>query len=173
MEVGRYFSLNFKEWSRPVVVERTLVTMLDTPLLTKQPKGVVLIIGPWNYPVGTLLGPLIAVIAAGNTAIVKPSEVASHTSEVIGRILSTQFDPVRVLWIVLYFYRIILWFLAFHSGGSRWSYGDDGVVEGEFRPHYVHRLHNRRTYCDECGGKAFDHGDAGAGRKEVWPIMAF
>ena len=58
-----------------------------------QPKGVVGIIGTWNAPVFTLLSPLASVFAAGNRAILKPSEIAPRTAEVMARAVAEFFDP--------------------------------------------------------------------------------
>ncbi|KAI1723859.1 aldehyde dehydrogenase family domain-containing protein [Ditylenchus destructor] len=91
MEID-YMLDNLKEWTSPTDVQKTFVTMLDKPHIVRQPKGVVLVIGPWNYPLNTLLVPLIAVMAAGNTAIVKPSEIASHTAHALDLVLSKTFD---------------------------------------------------------------------------------
>lgn len=91
MEID-YMLENLKEWSSPTDVQKTFVTMLDKPHIVREPKGVVLVIGPWNYPLNTLLVPLIAVLAAGNTAVVKPSEIASHTAEALDLVLSKTFD---------------------------------------------------------------------------------
>ena len=52
-----------------------------------EPKGVVLIIAPWNYPLSMVLAPLVGAVAAGNAAVMKPSEISSHTSAAIARIL--------------------------------------------------------------------------------------
>ncbi len=57
----------------------------------KEPYGVTLIIAPWNYPFQLLLMPLIGAIAAGNTAILKPSELSAHTSSVMERIFNQAF----------------------------------------------------------------------------------
>lgn len=67
--------------------------------LVREPLGTVLIIAPWNYPVNLTLGPLVAAIAAGNTALVKPSEVAPATSAALAHLLRTHLDPgwVRVV----------------------------------------------------------------------------
>lgn len=61
--------------------------------------GTVLIIAPWNYPLQLTLAPLIPAIAAGNTVVLKPSEVAPHTSAAIARFVSEYLDPsvVRVV----------------------------------------------------------------------------
>ena len=57
------------------------------------PKGCVLIMSPWNYPVLLTLGPLVDALAAGNTAIVKPSAYAPQTAEVMKKLLEGAFDP--------------------------------------------------------------------------------
>ncbi|HEY4651179.1 MAG TPA: aldehyde dehydrogenase family protein, partial [Pontibacter sp.] len=54
--------------------------------------GVALIISPWNYPLNLLLTPLIGAMAAGNCAILKPSEIAAHTAAVISRLITDNFD---------------------------------------------------------------------------------
>lgn len=87
-----YMLENLENWAAPTTAERTFVTMLDTPQIVREPKGVVLVIGPWNYPLNTLLTPLVAVLAAGNTAILKPSEHASHTAAVVDSVFSKAFD---------------------------------------------------------------------------------
>ena len=60
------------------------------------PYGVTLIMSPWNYPVLLTLGPLISAIAAGNTAIIKPSAYAPATSELLAKILDAIFEPGHV-----------------------------------------------------------------------------
>src|SRR5690606_12551825 len=67
--------------------------------LVREPLGTVLIIAPWNYPVNLTLGPLVAAIAGGNTALVKPSEVAPATSAALAHLLRTHLGPgwVRVV----------------------------------------------------------------------------
>ena len=64
--------------------------------LRPQPLGVVLIISPWNYPVQLCLSPLVGALAAGNTAVVKPSEVAPHTSEALAELLPRHTSPDAV-----------------------------------------------------------------------------
>ena len=60
------------------------------------PKGVVGIIGPWNFPVHLVLGPLVCVLAAGNRAMIKPSEITSKTAQLIDEMVSEFFDPTEV-----------------------------------------------------------------------------
>ena len=61
-----------------------------------EPLGVVLIIGPWNYPLQLLLLPLVGAIAAGNCAVLKPSELAPATSSLIAKVLPQYLDPACV-----------------------------------------------------------------------------
>jgi coniferyl-aldehyde dehydrogenase len=60
------------------------------------PLGVVGVIGPWNFPVILNFGPLAGILAAGNRAILKPSELTPATSELLGRLIATAFDPAEV-----------------------------------------------------------------------------
>ncbi|CEP19881.1 hypothetical protein [Parasitella parasitica] len=66
---------------------------MDKCTIRKEPKGVVLIIGAWNYPINLILLPLVGAIAAGNCAIIKPSEVAGNTAEYIASIVPKYLDP--------------------------------------------------------------------------------
>jgi aldehyde dehydrogenase (NAD+) len=61
-----------------------------------RPLGVVLIIGPWNYPLQLVLAPLVGALAAGNTAVLKPSEVSAATSRVLARLVPQYLDPDAV-----------------------------------------------------------------------------
>ena len=88
----RYSIANLRRWIRP---QRRRVDLFLQPARAEvwyQPKGVVGIIAPWNYPVYLSLGPLTAALAAGNRAIVKPSEAVPATSALIARMLSGIFD---------------------------------------------------------------------------------
>lgn len=62
-----------------------------------EPLGVVLIIGPWNYPVVLTLGPLVAALSAGNAAVIKPSELAPATSALLARIVPEYLDSEVVV----------------------------------------------------------------------------
>jgi aldehyde dehydrogenase (NAD+) len=64
----------------------------STSKVYPDPLGTVLIIGPWNYPFLLLMSPLVSAIAGGNTAIVKPSEEAVHTSALIAKMINGCFD---------------------------------------------------------------------------------
>lgn len=61
-----------------------------------EPLGVVLIIGPWNYPFQLIISPLVGAIAAGNCAILKPSEIAPYTSGVLADLIQKHFEPAYI-----------------------------------------------------------------------------
>jgi aldehyde dehydrogenase (NAD+) len=68
-----------------------------TSKIIYEPKGVCLLITPWNYPVLLTFRPLVSCLAAGNTAIIKPSELTPHTSTVIRQVVEAAFDPDEVV----------------------------------------------------------------------------
>ena len=80
-----------KKWTRPERVGG--IPMMGRSYIHREPLGVVLIISPWNYPVGLLLAPLAGAIAAGNAAVLKPSEVTPHVSAALARHVATYLDP--------------------------------------------------------------------------------
>ncbi|XP_048839181.1 aldehyde dehydrogenase family 3 member A2-like [Brienomyrus brachyistius] len=80
------------EWMAPQPVEKTLLTISDKVYIQPEPLGVILIIGAWNYPWAVTLHPLIGAIAAGNAAVVKPSEVSAHTAKVMEELLPLYLD---------------------------------------------------------------------------------
>ena len=59
------------------------------------PLGVIGIIGPWNYPIMCVFGPLAGILAAGNRAIIKPSEFTPRTSALLARLIAETFTPVK------------------------------------------------------------------------------
>jgi aldehyde dehydrogenase (NAD+) len=80
-------------WCKPRRVPTPLVGQPGTSWIYPEPLGVVLIIGPWNYPLQLVLVPLIGAVAAGNCAIVKPSEVVPAMSRLIATRLPRYVDP--------------------------------------------------------------------------------
>ena len=66
-----------KKWMRPVRISTPIMLFPSVSSIVSEPVGQVLIIGPWNYPFHLIFIPLVGAIAAGNTVIVKPSEVSS------------------------------------------------------------------------------------------------
>jgi aldehyde dehydrogenase (NAD+) len=87
---------NLKRWMKPKSVRPTKATFGTTSKIVTEPMGVTLIISPWNYPFNLTFGPMIWSIAAGNTAIIKPSEMTPAMSSVIIDIVSEVFKPEEV-----------------------------------------------------------------------------
>lgn len=87
---------HLRRWMKPRRVAPTLLTLGTRSSITCQPRGRCLIIGPWNYPVNTLLGPLVSAIAAGNTVILKPSEYTPAVNRVIAEVIAEVFRPDEV-----------------------------------------------------------------------------
>ncbi|MBD2361365.1 aldehyde dehydrogenase [Anabaena minutissima FACHB-250] len=83
---------NLKTWMKPQKISTPFHQFLSSARVYSEPLGVVLIIGPWNYPINLMFTPLVSAIASGNCAILKPSELASHTSAVIAEIMQKTFD---------------------------------------------------------------------------------
>ncbi|NWS74575.1 AL3B1 dehydrogenase, partial [Crotophaga sulcirostris] len=67
-------------------------TQLDSAFIRKDPYGVVLIIGPWNYPINLLLVPLMGAIAAGNCVVIKPSEISRNVERLVAEMLPRYLD---------------------------------------------------------------------------------
>lgn len=87
---------NLREWMRPERVPSPLSLWPASSSVHPQPLGVVLIIAPWNYPALLVLSPLVGAIAAGNCAVVKPSEETPHTAAVLEKILAAAFRAEHV-----------------------------------------------------------------------------
>lgn len=85
------------KWMQPEKVKTTLVNQPSTSYILKEPLGVVLIIGPWNYPFQLLFTPLVGAIAAGNCVVLKPSEFAPATASVMKQIIKETFERNYVL----------------------------------------------------------------------------
>lgn len=87
-----YAIKNLKKWSKPKKVATPIDQLPGSAFIYPEPLGVVLIIAPWNYPFQLTISPLVGAIAAGNCAIVKPSEISANTSSIIAKILQKTFD---------------------------------------------------------------------------------
>lgn len=87
-----YALKHLKKWMKPKRVKTPLVHLPAKSYIVKEPLGTVLIISPWNYPFQLLMAPLVGARAAGNTAILKPSELAPATSRVIAKLISMHFE---------------------------------------------------------------------------------
>ena len=83
-------------WASPTRVSASWMNWPSSDYIYKEPYGAVLVIAPWNYPFQLAIAPLIGAIAAGNTAVVKPSEVTPHTAAIISEIIKAVFDPAHV-----------------------------------------------------------------------------
>jgi aldehyde dehydrogenase (NAD+) len=87
---------NLRKWMRPKRVWPTALTLGTRSYVQCIPRGRCLIIGPYNYPVNLTLGPLVSAIAAGNTVILKPSELTPHLSGLIAKIVCEIFSEDEV-----------------------------------------------------------------------------
>lgn len=83
-------------WMKPKSVSKTMSNLFAGNKIYYEPKGVCLIIAPWNYPFQLIMSPLISAIAAGNCIILKPSELSSETAAVINKIISKTFDKKEI-----------------------------------------------------------------------------
>ncbi len=79
-------------WAKPKSIRTTLSLFPSSAKIHAQGYGKVLIIAPWNYPFQLLIAPLIAAIAAGNTALLKPSELTPNTSKVLSELIAATFS---------------------------------------------------------------------------------
>ena len=82
-----------KKWMKPKKVKTPIYQLNTKSYIQYDPLGTVLIIGPYNYPFQLVIEPLIGAIAAGNTAILKPSEMTPATEAVLKRMINDNFDP--------------------------------------------------------------------------------
>lgn len=83
---------NLKRWMRPQKVRGASLFPMSRGLLVSEPLGVCLIIAPWNYPFALAISPLIGAIAAGNCAIVKPSEISLNTERILSEMIADRFE---------------------------------------------------------------------------------
>ena len=83
-------------WTRPKKIDAPLTYLGTRAEVRFEPKGVCLIIAPWNFPFNLCLGPLVSCLAAGNTAILKPSELTPNTSKLIKEMITEIFDEDSV-----------------------------------------------------------------------------
>lgn len=100
-EVGAISELDYvikhlRRWVKPRKASLPLSQLPGSAWVQPEPRGVVLIIGPWNYPFQLIVSPLMGAIAAGNCALLKPSELAPATSKVLARLVENTFDPAHV-----------------------------------------------------------------------------
>lgn len=87
---------NIDHWAAPERKSASLMNWPSSDWIYREPYGAVLIIAPWNYPFQLAFAPMIAAVAAGNTVVVKPSEVTPHTASIISEIVSAVFATEHV-----------------------------------------------------------------------------
>ncbi|MCL2332504.1 MAG: aldehyde dehydrogenase [Actinomycetia bacterium] len=85
-----------RRWMAPRRVPTPIVHFPSASRIYPDPFGVVLIMSPWNYPFQLTLAPLVAALAAGNCAVIKPSAYSPATSRLIARMIGELFEPARV-----------------------------------------------------------------------------
>ena len=88
----RHTARHLREWSRPQRVPTPLMHFPGSSRIVREPRGVCLIIAPWNYPFLLAVGPMISAIAAGNCVTLKPSEYAPATAAVLEKMLDVCFE---------------------------------------------------------------------------------
>ena len=96
LEELRYHLKHLRRWMRPERVFPSLGQMPSSVKVYREPKGVVLIMSPWNYPLLLTLSPLIGALSAGNCAVVKPSAYSPASSALIKDLLERIFPPEYV-----------------------------------------------------------------------------
>ncbi|WP_020061783.1 aldehyde dehydrogenase [Bacillus sp. 123MFChir2] len=84
---------NLSKWSKPKRVKTAMTHIGSTGKIIPEPYGVTLVIAPWNYPFQLAIAPLVGAIAAGNTVVLKPSELTPNVSSVLAKMLTELFPP--------------------------------------------------------------------------------
>ncbi|MBL9114685.1 MAG: aldehyde dehydrogenase family protein [Verrucomicrobiaceae bacterium] len=87
---------HLKSWMRPQKHAVPFIAWPGKAHVNPEPRGVALILSPWNYPVQLLLSPLVSALAAGNCAVLKPSELAPHTASVLVQLIGSIFSDHEV-----------------------------------------------------------------------------
>ena len=86
-----YFLKNLNSLAKPKKVRTNLANQLGSSKIYPEPLGCTLVIGAWNYPYQLSLSPVVAALAAGNTCILKPSEIAENTMKAMAKIINENF----------------------------------------------------------------------------------
>lgn len=97
LEEIRHTRRHLRAWLAPRRVRVPWQYQPARAAVVREPLGVVLVIAPWNYPVYLLLGPLVGALAAGNTAVLKPSELVPRTAALLERLVPRYLDGVAVV----------------------------------------------------------------------------
>ncbi len=92
----KFAKSNLRQWMRKQKVDTPISMLGSSSYYIYEPKGVCLIISPWNFPFNLTFGPLVSAIAAGNSVIIKPSEMTPNSSALMSEIVRTVFDDNEV-----------------------------------------------------------------------------
>jgi aldehyde dehydrogenase (NAD+) len=92
----RLVKKSLKKWLKPKKVSSPIYFQPCRSEICSEPYGVVLVVAPWNYPIQLALAPLVSAIAAGNTVVLKPSELATASEELLVKLLASVFPPELV-----------------------------------------------------------------------------
>ena len=96
LEEIRHTIGSLKKWAQPKRVRPTIGTLFTESWIEYQPRGRCLIIAPWNFPLNLCFGPLVSALAAGNTVILKPSEMTPSVSAVMAQVIADTFPSNEV-----------------------------------------------------------------------------
>src|SRR6478609_5743642 len=89
----KYASDSLEQWARPTKVDAPITMFGTRSWIQYEARGVCLIISPWNYPFSLCIGPLVSALSAGNSVIIKPSEMTPHVSSLIKKMVDEIFEP--------------------------------------------------------------------------------
>lgn len=84
---------SLRDWVTPTKVETPLSLLGTKAKIVKEAKGICLVIAPWNFPFMLAVGPVVSALAAGNTVVLKPSEMTPHTEQLLQRLFKEVFSP--------------------------------------------------------------------------------
>ncbi|MGE5084664.1 MAG: aldehyde dehydrogenase family protein [Bacillota bacterium] len=87
---------NLKKWMKPQKTATPLILKGSSNAIHYEPRGTCLLISPWNYPLYLTVGPLISAVAAGNTVMIKPSEISTHVSHLLARVIKENFSEEHI-----------------------------------------------------------------------------
>ncbi|XP_068144779.1 aldehyde dehydrogenase family 3 member B1 isoform X1 [Drosophila tropicalis] len=88
----KHILYHLKEWVKPEKPSKSFVNLMDDVQIYKEPFGVTLVIGAWNYPLQLLLVPVASAIAAGNCVVIKPSEIAANCAKFVADVIPKYLD---------------------------------------------------------------------------------
>ena len=83
-------------WAADTEVPLGLTSVGSSARLRHEPKGVMLIVAPWNYPIAMCFDPLVAALAAGNCVVIKPSEISTNSAALVARLVHDYLDPTCI-----------------------------------------------------------------------------